>query len=306
MAQTKASEYRSDVPYHLSLSRYHPYEPVSNKDSSQPKHWPMIPAPVAVCDTRSRNGAAPYLEPLDQNLTRHESDQWTASPYEETSTKLGSVARDTRLHDAAQWAKQPQVAAGPYGETSTALDPAAQWCDAAQWTKRQHGALGSHDEISTTLELAAKRSRPWKPRDLSFSKRCVAEKPLYYPIHNTATFDTKAQQKKQDYPVLSVLRSHRYSTATSQAQNTASEHGIGPYMDLGGGHYLDFGRLRDRGHPRAERVPRNSPLQPTRQTAFPRLQRQVNSSYKRAGRLNDEGGDERPRRRSYRRPSRVS
>ncbi|CCE34896.1 uncharacterized protein CPUR_08835 [Claviceps purpurea 20.1] len=342
MAQTKASAYRSDVPYHLSLGRYHLYEPVSHNGSSQLKHWPMIPAPVAVCDTRSRNGAAPYLEPLDQNLTRHESDQWTASPYEENLTTLGPVARDTARRDAAQWAKQghgvsgpregayttleplaqnlthndvsewakqPKGAEGPYGEISTTLDPAAQdmtWCDAAQSAKRRHGALGPHDEISTTLELAAKRSRPWEPRGLSLSNRCTAEKPLHHPIQNTAPFDTKAQQKKQDYPVLSALRSDRYSTTTLKAQNTASEHGIGPYMDLGGGHYLDFGRLRDRGLPRAERVPRASPVQPTRQTAFPRLQRQVNPSRKRAGRFYDEGGDDRPRRRSSRRPSRVS
>ncbi|KAG6246306.1 hypothetical protein E4U23_004724 [Claviceps purpurea] len=342
MAQTKASAYRSDVPYHLSLGRYHLYEPVSHKDSSRLKHWPMIPAPVAVCDTRSRNGAAPYLEPLDQNLTRHESDQWTASPYEENLTTLGPVARDTARRDAAQWAKQehgvsgpregayttleplaqdlthndvsewakqPKGAEGPYGEISTTLDPAAQdmtWCDAAQSAKRRHGALGPHDEISTTLELAAKRSRPWEPRGLSLSNRCAAEKPLHHPIQNTAPFDTKLQQKKQDYPALSALRSDRYSTTTPKAQNTASEHGIGPYMDLGGGHYLDFGRLRDRSLPRAERVPRTSPVQPTRQTAFPRLQRQVNPSRKRAGRFDDEGGDDRPRRRSSRRPSRVS
>ncbi|KAG6164521.1 hypothetical protein E4U51_004996 [Claviceps purpurea] len=342
MAQTKASAYRSDVPCHLSLGRYHPYEPVSHKDFSQLKHWPMISAPVAVCDTRSRNGAAPYLEPLDQNLTRHESDQWTASPYEENLTTLGPVARDTARRDAAQWAKQehgvsgpregayttleplaqdlthndvsewakqPKGAEGPYGEISTTLDPAAQdmtWCDAAQSAKRRHGALGPHDEISTTLELAAKRSRPWEPRGLSLSNRCTAEKPLHHPIQNTAPFDTKAQQKKQDYPVLSALRSHRYSATTPKVQNTASEHGIGPYMDLGGGHYLDFGRLRHRSLPRAERVPRTSPVQPTRQTALSRLQRQVNPSRKRAGRFDDEGGDERPRRRSSRRPSRVS
>ncbi|KAG6176928.1 hypothetical protein E4U27_004712 [Claviceps purpurea] len=342
MAQTKASAYRSDVPYHLSLGRYHLYEPVSHKDSSRLKHWPMIPAPVAVCDTRSRNGAAPYLEPLDQNLTRQESDQWTASPYEENLTTLGPVARDTARRDAAQWAKQghgvsgpregayttleplaqdlthndvsewakqPKGAEGPYGEISTTLEPEAQdmtWRDTAQSAKRRHGALGPHDEISTTLELAAKRSRPRGPRGLSLSNRCAAEKPLHHPIQNTAPFDTKSQQKKQDYPVLSALRSHRYSITTPKVQNTASEHGIGPYMDLGGGHYLDFGRLRDRGLPRAERVPRASPVQPTRQTAFPRLQRQVNPSRKRAGRFDDEGGDERPRRRSSRRPSRVS
>ncbi|KAG6130041.1 hypothetical protein E4U12_004385 [Claviceps purpurea] len=342
MAQTKASAYRSDAPYHLSLGRYHPYEPDSHKDFSQLKHWPMISAPVAVCDTRSRNGAAPYLEPLDQNLTRHESDQWTASPYEENLTTLGPVARDTARRDAAQWAKQehgvsgpregayttleplaqdlthndvsewakqPKGAEGPYGEISTTLYPAAQdmtWCDAAQSAKRRHGALGPHDEISTTLELAAKRSRPWEPRGLSLSNRCTAEKPVHHPIQNTAPFDTKAQQKKQDYPVLSALRSHRYSITTPKVQNTASEHGIGPYMDLGGGHYLDFGRLRHRSLPRAERVPRTSPVQPTRQTALPRLQRQVNPSRKRAGRFDDEGGDERPRRRSSRRPSRVS
>ncbi|KAG6312580.1 hypothetical protein E4U44_003232 [Claviceps purpurea] len=342
MAQTKASAYRSDVPCHLSLGRYHPYEPVSHKDFSQLKHWPMISAPVAVCDTRSRNGAAPYLEPLDQNLTRHESDQWTASPYEENLTTLGPVARDTARRDAAQWAKQehgvagpregayttleplaqdlthndfsewakqPKGAEGPYGEISTTLDPAAQdmtWCDAAQSAKRRHGALGPHDEISTTLELAAKRSRPWEPRGLSLSNRCAAEKPLHHPIQNTAPFDTKSQQKKQDYPVLSALRSHRYSITTPKVQNTASEHGIGPYMDLGGGHYLDFGRLRHRSLPRAERLPRTSLVQPTRQTALPRLQRQVNPSRKRAGRFDDEGGDERPRRRSSRRPSRVS
>ncbi|KAG6235543.1 hypothetical protein E4U25_004673 [Claviceps purpurea] len=342
MAQTKASAYRSDVPYHLSLGRYHLYEPVSHKDSSRLKHWPMIPAPVAVCDTRSRNGAAPYLEPLDQGLTRHESDQWTASPYEENLTTLGPVARDTARRDAAQWAKQehgvsgpregayttleplaqhlthndvsewakqPKGAEGPYGEISTTLEPEAQdmtWRDTAQSAKRRHGALGPHDEISTTLELAAKRSRPWEPRGLSLSNRCTAEKPLHHPIQNTAPFDTKAQQKKQDYPVLSALRSHRYSATTPKVQNTASEHGIGPYMDLGGGHYLDFGRLRHRSLPRAERVPRTSLVQPTRQTALPRLQRQVNPSRKRARRFDDEGGDERPRRRSSRRPSRVS
>ncbi|KAG6299198.1 hypothetical protein E4U09_000157 [Claviceps aff. purpurea] len=342
MAQTKASAYRSDVPYNLSLGRYYLYEPVSHKGSSQLKHWPMIPAPVAVCDTRSRNGAAPYLEPLDQNLTRHESDQWTASPYEKNLTTLGPVARDTARRGAAQWAKQghgvsgpregahttleplaqdlthndvsewakqPKGAAGPYGEISTALEPAAQdmtWCDTAQSAKRRHDALGPHDEISTTLELAAKRSRPWEPRGLSLSNRCTAEKPLHHPIHNAVTLDTKSRQKKQDYPVLSVLRSHRYSATTLKGQNTASEHGIGPYMNLGGGHYLDFGHLRDRSLPRAERVPRTSPVQPTRQTAFPRLQRQVNPSRKRAERFDDEGGDERPRRRSSRRPSRVS
>ncbi|KAG5955380.1 hypothetical protein E4U58_007126 [Claviceps cyperi] len=342
MAQTKASAYRSDVPYDLSLGRDHLYEPVSHKNSSQLKHWPMFPAPVAVCDPRSRHGAAPYLEPLDRNLTRHESVQWTASPYEEKSTTLGSVTRDTARHDAAQWAKQghgvsgpregasttleplaqdlthhdvsewakqPKGAAGPYGETSTALDPAAQdmtWCDASRWAKRRHDALGPHEEISTTLELATKRSRPWKLRGLSLSNECAAEQPLHHPIHNTATFGTKAQQKKQDYPVSSVLRSNRYSTIASEAQNTASEHGIGPYLDLGGGHYLDFGRLRDRSLPRAEKVPRTSPVQPTRQTAFPRLQRQINSSCKRVGRFDDERGDEGPRKLFSRRPGRVS
>ncbi|KAG6037715.1 hypothetical protein E4U40_003519 [Claviceps sp. LM458 group G5] len=343
MAQTtKASAYRSDVPYDLSLGRYHPYEPVSHKDSSQLKHWPMIPAPVAVCDPQSRTGAAPYLEPLDQNLTRHESAQWTARAHEEKSTTFGPVTRDTTRHDAAQWAKQghsvsgprerasttleplahnmthsdafewakqSQGAAGPYGETSTALEPAAEdmtWRDAAQWAKRRHGALGPHDEISTTLELAAVRSQSWKPRGLSLSNGCAIEQPLHHNIQNTAPFDTKAQQKKQDYPVPSVLRSHRYSTTTSQAKKTAPEQGIGPYMDLGGGHYLDFGRLRGRGLPRAERVPRTSPVESTRQTAFPRLQRQVNSSRKRAGRFDDEGRGERLRKRSSRRSSRIS
>ncbi|KAG6087592.1 hypothetical protein E4U15_007606 [Claviceps sp. LM218 group G6] len=341
MAQTKASAYRSDVPYNLSLGRYHPYEPLSHKNSSQLEHWPMFPAPVAISDSRSRNAAASYLEPLDHNLARHESAQWTASPYEEKSTTLGPVTRDTARHDAAQWkrqehgvsglcegatttleplaqdmrqndvfewAKQPKGAAGPCAEMSTTLEPAAQdmtWCDASRWEKRRHDVLGPHDEISMTLELAAKRSQPWKPRRLSLLNGYAAEpeQPTHHSIQNTAPFDTKAQQKKQDYPALSVLRSHRYSTATSQAQNTASEHGIGPYMDLGGGHYLDFGRLRDRGLPRAEKVPRTS-LVP--QTAFPRVQCQVNSSRKRAGRFNDEGGNQRPRKRSSRRPSQVS
>ncbi|KAG5970804.1 hypothetical protein E4U56_007274 [Claviceps arundinis] len=339
MPQTKASAYRSDVPYDLSLGRYHPYEPVSHKNSSQLKHWPIFPAPVAVCDPRSWNGAASCLEPQGHNLTTHESAQWKAGPYEEKSTTLGPVIRDTARHDAAQWAKQghgvsgprerttttleplaqdmthndvsewakqPKGAAGPCGETSTALEPTAQdmtWCDASRWAKRRHDVLGPHDEISTTLELAAKRSKPCKPRSLSLSNGYAAEQPPHRSIQNTAPFDTKAQQKKQDYPVLSVLRSHRYSTITSQAQNTASDHGIGPYMDLGGGHYLDFGRLRDRGLPRAEKVLRTSPVP---RMAFPRVQCQVNSSRKRTGRFHDEGGDQRPRKRSSRRPSRVS
>ncbi|KAG5994366.1 hypothetical protein E4U52_001224 [Claviceps spartinae] len=315
MAQTKASAYRSDVPYNLSLGRYHPYEPVSHKNFSQLKHWPMFPAPVAVSDSRPRNAAASYLEPLDHNLARHDAAQWTrqehgvSGPCEGATTTLEPLAQDMRQNDVSEWAKQPKGAAGPCAEMSTTLEPAAQdnndmtWCDASRWEKRRHEVLGPHDEISMTLELAAKRSQPWKPRGLSLLNGYAAEQPTHHSIQNTAPFDTKAQQTKQDYPALSVLRSHRYSTATSQAQNTASEHGIGPYMDLGGGHYLDFGRLRDRGLPRAEKVPRTSPVP---QTAFPRVQCQVNSFRKRAGRFNDEEGNQRPRKRSSRRPSQVS
>ncbi|KAG6028757.1 hypothetical protein E4U41_000591 [Claviceps citrina] len=97
---------------------------------------------------------------------------------------------------------------------------------------------------------------------------------------------------KRDFPGLDALH-----PATSQPQDTASMDRLGLCIDLGGGHTLDFGRLRNRSLYRADRVPLPgdntmanwaSPLQHKRDMPSTKIERQVISARRRARNLHDD------------------
>ncbi|KAG6005210.1 hypothetical protein E4U21_000339 [Claviceps maximensis] len=175
----------------------------------------------------------------------------------------------------------------------------------AQWPKALNGASRPHDDTSTTLNLETRISRPPRSRRRTRSKRYLAEEPLQQPVrqygHNTARFESKAQHQHGELPESDTFLACRQNSATFHSRNTASMHSSRACIDLGGGQRLDFGRLRNRGLYRADRVavPGDemtinvnklaSQLQHTREIPFARVERQVISARRRTRYFDDEG-----------------
>ncbi|KAG5977989.1 hypothetical protein E4U55_006447 [Claviceps digitariae] len=145
--------------------------------------------------------------------------------------------------------------------------------NAAQWPKALNGASSTHGEISTSLKLETRIS----PR-------------------------TKAQHRQGGFSGSDTFRPCRHDSAPFRTRNTASMDRSRACIDLGGGHRLDFGRLRNRGLYRADRLPiagdettviankRASQLQHTRDNPFSRVERLAISARRRAGYSDDERG----------------
>ncbi|GAB0139061.1 hypothetical protein EsDP_00007277 [Epichloe bromicola] len=110
----------------------------------------------------------------------------------------------------------------------------------------------THDDIAKSREHMSRGSRLEIP---SSSKLFIAEQPLRQPSHKTVPFDGQAQHRKEDVPNSEIPRPLKRTLTTVQARNTASARNTDPCIDLGEGHSLDFGRLRNRSFYRVDRVP---------------------------------------------------
>lgn len=114
------------------------------------------------------------------------------------------------------------------------------------------------DHLAQDMDIAKSRehtSRGLRLEIPSRSKLFIAEQPLHQPSPKTVPFDGQAQHRKEDVPGSEISRPLKHTLTTLRAQNTASAANTDPCIDLGEGHSLDFGRLRNRSFYRVDRVP---------------------------------------------------